>query len=114
MSKGVDKFLSTYSGTNLLKKHNFDEEGIWEVRGEDPNCDLGGSHYQPRLGIYSGNLKDILELAVEMNSFWQWGAGGSISKIKIHTIEDVTEKRELYKERAKIEARLAEIDKKLK
>jgi hypothetical protein len=28
----------------LLEKHSVEEKGIWQIYGEDPNCDLGGPH----------------------------------------------------------------------
>lgn len=80
----VLKYLdSTYSGRQLLTKHSLSEEGVWEIRGEDPNCDLGGTHYQPRLGVYSGTLEKVLEIAVQKPSWAQWGGGGDIIKINI-------------------------------
>ena len=33
----------------LLEKYSPNEKGIWHIQGEDPNCDLGGSHHQPTL-----------------------------------------------------------------
>jgi hypothetical protein len=90
-----DIFLGTYSGRELLKKHNMDETGIWEVRGEDPNCDMGGSHHQPYLGTYEGTLRDVAEAAVEMSGFWQWGGGGSIKKLKIQKPTRIAEAEKL-------------------
>jgi len=80
-SKLYNQFISRYSGTHLLKEHSLDEEGIWEVRGEDPNCDLGGSHHEPYLCTLEGKLYDVIHEAVLMHGFWQWGSGGSIKKI---------------------------------
>lgn len=77
----LDRFKNTYSYQSLLKKHSLDEVGIWEVRGEDPNCDLGGHHYEPKLGTFSGKLEDIVAYAVTLPSFWQWGSGGNITKV---------------------------------
>jgi hypothetical protein len=75
------KFINTYSGGELLKKHSLDEEGLWQIKGEDPNCDWGGSHHQPNLGIVDGKLVDVIKYAVELSGFWSWGAGGNIVKI---------------------------------
>lgn len=72
------EFLRTYSGSKLLEKHQLSEEGTWEVRGEDPNCDLGGPHHEPFLGVYSGRLEDVIRMAVDLPGFWQWGGGGRI------------------------------------
>jgi hypothetical protein len=77
----------SYSGVELLKKHSLDEVGIWQVFGEDPNCDLGGSHWQPDLGIHEGRLEDVIREAVEMGSFWTWGGGGTIKQIKINKVK---------------------------
>lgn len=74
-----DRFLSTWSGSNLVKNHSLSEYGVWKVLGEDPNCDLGGTHYQPDLGTFEGKLQDVIEYAVELPGFWQWGSGGTIT-----------------------------------
>ncbi len=72
----------SYSGTNLLKNHSLDEEGVWEIYGEDPNCDMGGHHHEPHLDTVIGKLRDVIEYAVDLPNFWQWGAGGRITKQK--------------------------------
>lgn len=77
----------TYSGQQLLKKHTLDEYGIWQVLGEDPNCDLGGHHYNPNLGYIEGNLKSVIEKAVGMKGFWTWGYGGEIKKIEVKHVD---------------------------
>jgi len=69
---------TSYSGRELLKKHSLSEYGIWRVYGEDPNCDMGGPHHQPDLGLYQGTLEDVIRLAVELPRFWNWGGGGDI------------------------------------
>jgi hypothetical protein len=79
---GVERYLERYSGQQLLKDHNLTETGIWKVYGEDPNCDFGGSHHEPFLGNFEGSLEQVLEYAVQMPRFWQWGAGGRIEKAK--------------------------------
>lgn len=75
----VDKYLRTFSGKNL--KYKMEEEGLWQVFGEDPNCDLGGSHHEPDLGFFSGKLKDVIATAVLLPNFWTWGGGGRIKKV---------------------------------
>ena len=77
----VNDFLERYEGKELLLKHKLDEQGTWEVKGEDPNCDLGGSHHQPLLGYFEGTLENVLIHAVTLPNFWTWGAGGSIKKV---------------------------------
>lgn len=82
MSKNYKKYTeSTYSGKRLLEQHALDEQGLWHIHGEDPNCDFGGSHHQPDLGIVEGRLGDVIAYAVELPNFWNWGAGGSITKL---------------------------------
>jgi len=76
-----DRYMQTYSGKQLLEKYPLSQEGTWQIRGEDPNCDLGGHHYQPDLGLVQGKLQDIIEYAVDLNGFWQWGSGGDIKLI---------------------------------
>lgn len=76
----LDKFLQGYSGKGLLEKHYLADTGVWEVRGEDPNCDLGGYHHQPSLGLVSGHLSDAIRWAVQQPSFYSWGGGGDIIK----------------------------------
>lgn len=64
-----------------MEQHKLDEYGVWEVLGEDPNCDLCGSHHQPLLGYFEGKLEDVIINAVNINGFWQWGGGGNINKV---------------------------------
>lgn len=72
---------NTYSGRELAKKHKLDEKGMWEVLGEDPNCDLGGSHVQPKLGLVEGTLHDALKYGLSHNQWYSWGGGGDIRKV---------------------------------
>lgn len=74
------KYFTTYAGKRLLEQHSLTEYGIWEVRGEDPNPDLGGPHHEPKLGKVEGKLEDVIRWAVAQPNFWQWGAGGSIKR----------------------------------
>jgi hypothetical protein len=111
------KYLDTYSGRRLLEKYTLEQEGIWEIRGEDPNCDLGGAHHQPKLGIVQGRLQDIIMFGANLDRFWQWGAGGdfefigeSIPKVDQQVIDADFRLRE---EAEQLEARLAEINRTL-
>ena len=110
MSKNYDRYLNTYSGRALLGKYSLDQEGLWEIRGEDPNCDFGGSHYMPELGIVDGKLRDVIEYGVELPSFWQWGGGGDFRLInnikKINPVEN-KRRRELN---ARLRALQSEVD----
>lgn len=69
-----------------LKEYDMEDEGIWEVRGEDSNCDLGGHHHNPYLFTAEGTLIDVIKKAVHTKGFWAWGAGGEIKKIEIEKI----------------------------
>lgn len=112
-----DRYLQTYSGQELLREHSLDKVGIWKVLGEDSNCDMGGTHYQPELGIFEGKLKDIIQHAVELRSFWQWGGGGSIREIgKPIKIDASTTARlaELRARKELLDAELAVINRELK
>lgn len=79
-------YLQTDAGRVLQNKHSLDEVGIWEVRGEDPNCDYGGSHCNPYIGTYSGKLATVVKIAVLDDNFWTWGAGGYIRKIDVEFV----------------------------
>lgn len=52
---------------------------VYAVYGEDPNCDMGGSHSNPFLGTVEGTFNDVLEHAANhMKGFYTWGGGGYI------------------------------------
>lgn len=86
-NEAVAKYLSnTYNGQKLFEKHKLNEEGVWEIYGEDPNCDFGGSHHTPKLGTFSGKLSSVLEIAINLSDFYTWGGGGEIRKIQIQTV----------------------------
>lgn len=76
------KYASTYAGRSLLKSHSLDEYGIWEIRAEDTNPDMGGSHYERHLCNVEGTLRQAIEHAVVQPEFWAWDAGGSVKPIK--------------------------------
>lgn len=72
-----NKYLKqTYSGKRLLEKYSLSTEGLWEVFGEDPNCDFGGYHHKPSLGLVQGTLENVIRWGVAQGGFWQWGGGG--------------------------------------
>ena len=77
-----NKYLHTYAGASLLNKYNLDEYGVWRIEGEDENCDLGGSHIRPDLGIVEGILEDVIRYGVALPHFWAWGGGGHFEKMK--------------------------------
>lgn len=70
----------SYYGRDLMSKHTLDEQGIWQVLGEDPNCDFGGYHHMPELGFFEGTLEQVIRKAVSMDNFYTWGGGGKIVK----------------------------------
>jgi hypothetical protein len=72
--------------------HRLDEYGIWEIRGEDPNPDLFGSHNEPIIGHMEGKLDDVIHWAVLQNAFWQWGAGGKFTKINVAKLSEERDK----------------------
>ncbi len=45
--------------------------------------------------MFSGKLIDIINYAVELDGFWQWGSGGNIEKLPepIHITADSLQKR---------------------
>ena len=94
----------------LLKKYPADQEGTWRVLGEDPNCDLGGHHHQPELGIFSGKYADVVFMAIDMSGFWQWGAGGDIKLVEIKQVLDVTHYKKLTDKKKELESELEKIN----
>ena len=78
-----DYLERTYNGKRLLDHHTLDEKGVWKVLGEDPNCDMGGYHHQPELGIVEGTLKEVLEYGLQHPDFYCWGGGGNFIKLTI-------------------------------
>ena len=110
----LERYKRCYSYKELLKKHSLDEEGVWEIRGEDPNCDFGGHHYQPQLGAVTGKLGDVIEAAVEMSNFWTWGCGGDIRPVKIIPVESLGKNTSLQQEKQRLQQRIKEIEAELK
>lgn len=80
MSDKVKDYLKSHEGKELLKRHKLTEEGVWNIHGEDPNCDFGGYHSNPFLGAVEGRLDKVLEHAVNKSSFYTWGSGGIIKR----------------------------------
>lgn len=73
-------------GENLMYSEYFSVNkgyGIYSVYGEDPNCDLGGTHTNPYLGDFEGTFEEVLEYAANnIKSFYTWGSGGFIKPSK--------------------------------
>lgn len=112
MSK-LDGYKHTWYYKKLIEKYSLDEEGTWRVRGEDPNCDFGGYHHMPDLGYFQGKLADIVAMAVEHPGFWQWGAGGEITKIRSVAVtkDSIKEIQKLKDRKAELERELQEVNK---
>lgn len=85
----VEQFKKSFSGSKLLKKYKLTDVGIWEVRGEDPNCDFGGHHHEPFIGKVRGRLEEVIEWAVQQPNWLTWGAGGSIKLSEEENIIDL-------------------------
>jgi len=118
MSDKFDKYMKTYSAKMLLEKHSLEETNTWEVRGEDPNCDFGGPHHQPLLGIFEGVLYDVIEHAVELPGFWQWGAGGDIKARRVTKVVKINpqtraKRQEIRNRIQALESELASLKKQL-
>lgn len=106
----VNKFLSGYSGIDLLTRYEMSQVGVWQIFGEDPNCDMGGSHIQPLLGTVSGELRAVIEYGVTLPAFFQWGSGGTFKLITATPVEEAAKVKVAKEEIArKIKALEAEL-----
>lgn len=76
-------FCQSYSGRRLLSSHKLSEYGVWEIRGEDPNCDFGGHHHMPYLDTVECTLEKAIKHAITLDRWFTWGAGGEIKKIEM-------------------------------
>lgn len=89
-----------------------DTYAVWEVRGADPNCDLGGSHHTPLIGYYEGKFEDVFNLAKTKSSCYGWGGFEAefqpIEAVKVDS-DSVKKQNKLLKEKEDIEKRLKEI-----
>lgn len=114
MNNSYEAYTETYGFKDL--KDKLDTYGIWQVLGEDPNCDFGGSHHQPMLGFFEGKLYDVIHYALTLKGFWTWGAGGNFKQIEVVKVDTntVQEMKKLAEEKAELEERLAKINRILK
>lgn len=117
MSKQIKRdrladYQNSWAYKRITKEHSLDETGIWEVFGEDSNCDMGGSHHMPSLGMYEGKLRDVIAVAVELPSFWQWGGGGDVRKTKV--IKPIKVDAETNAKRDAIKQKIANLNANLK
>lgn len=99
----------------LLKEYPEDQYGVWEIRGEDANADLAGSHHMPTLGYFEGKYGEIVEYALELNRFFTWGGGGDIRPIKTMKIDEDSawQLRKAKAELKRIEKEKEEIEKRI-
>lgn len=111
MKESIDRYLKTYSGQNLLKEYSLYVSGIWQIYGEDPNCDMGGAHFTPLLDTVEGTLEEAIEYGVSLPRFWQWGSGG---RFELITVKPARAAIESGKERAKLQAEIDVLQKRLK
>lgn len=105
---------------SLLTKYPSGQEGVWQIYGEDPNCDLGGSHIEPHLETVSGRYADVVDYALKLNGFFTWGSGGRIVPYKYPNVKQIPDRRgpeylkALCKEKEVLLKRLTEIELELK
>lgn len=103
----------------LLRDNPPDEVGVWKIRGEDSNCDLGGSHHMPELATVQGRYRDVVEYALNLKDFFQWGGGGDIKKVSPQKVKviplgfSVIPLKELKEKRARLADELALLDEKI-
>ena len=96
-----------YGGKELLKSYDLDTYGTWQIKGEDKNCDLGGPHHEPDLGLFKGTLEDCIKYAISLPRFWTWGGGGRILAVSI--MESKKEEVRLFLEEGIKEKALAKL-----
>lgn len=86
MLKSIESYQKTSSYERLLSQYSLEEYGVWEVLGEDPNCDWGGYHHMPSLKFLEGKLCDVIRVGVNLPRFWGWGSGGDFRKISVEKV----------------------------
>ena len=79
-------FCQSYSGKRILEEYSLAVPGIWEIRGEDPNCDFGGYHHQPYLETVNCTLEKAIKYAVTLDRFFTWGGWWYNQKVKVKNI----------------------------
>ena len=98
-------------------------EGIWNIYGEDPNCDMTGHHHEPFLDRVEGRYVDAIVYSKNLPGFIQWGRGGKITKHSPTKIKNIyghasTVLSEYYanleSERDRLKLELQEVERNLK
>jgi len=112
----MSKEFDDRTRARLLTEHPGDDIGTWHIYGEDPNCDLGGSHIEPLLGTVTGRYSDIIEHALQLPHFYSWGYGGRIVKVNVVSVtpETLQTRNKLRAERDALKERLTEVERELK
>lgn len=80
----------------LKRKYPADQFGVWRVQGEDPNCDLGGAHIKPELATVQGFYGEVVDYAVMLPGFFQWGSGGIIRPADVVYLSYRTEQEAIW------------------
>ncbi len=102
--------------SKLLRDCPGEVEGVWQIYGEDPNCDFGGPHIQPLLATVQGKYAAVVEHALGLGQFFTWGGGGKIERVEILQVDAASTKRrkDLNSQRQVLSLQLAQIDAELK
>lgn len=108
-----EKYLTSFNGGIVTKKHSLSDFGLWEVRGESEHDGVHGSYTLPLLGYFQGTLQNVLMYVVELDKFWTYGSGGEIKAIDniINVTPDmVKQKKDLEHRRDQLRKDLEEIE----
>lgn len=77
--------LTRYGIKSSVDEYGLNKVGMWDIYGEDPNCDLGGIHHEPHLGQFYGTLEACIKHADNLPGFWSWGGGGRFKLSEVGT-----------------------------
>lgn len=100
----------------LLTEYHPQEKGTWRILGEDPNCDFGGHHHEPDLGSVTGTYENVVDYALNLKGFFQWGGGGRIVKVTPTLNVDKLQSakvRQLNLQKTRLEHEIASLTKQL-
>lgn len=83
----MDKYeFVTRARERLLAEYDPELESTWQIKGEDMNADLGGRHECPILGYVRGKYKNVVEHALSVPRFFNWGYGGDVTQIEVKDV----------------------------
>lgn len=74
-----------------MSKRKADVVQVWDIFGEDPNCDLGGPHHEPHLDTVEGTYEQALAYGKKLPGWNTWGAGGRVSPAKIPNVKKLND-----------------------